>query len=104
MIERRELLIRLRQTVRTNPVAVLYGPRQCGKTTIARQVARAGVGEYFDLEVTVIPLEQVRARLLVPTRAAAGPSAHQLLLYSRFCILLGVTPSRDRHFKTEVLL
>jgi predicted AAA+ superfamily ATPase len=28
----------------------LYGPRQCGKTTLARQIAGAGTAEYFDLE------------------------------------------------------
>ena len=28
----------------------LYGPRQCGKTTLARQIAEAGKAEYFDLE------------------------------------------------------
>lgn len=39
---------RVRRLLRTNPVAVLYGPRQCGKTTLARQIA--GSGEYFDLE------------------------------------------------------
>jgi hypothetical protein len=50
MIERRVLLSRVRQAVRTNPVVVLYGPRQCGKTTLARQVARAAGAEYFDLE------------------------------------------------------
>ena len=50
MIERRVLLSRVRQAVRTNPVIVLYGPRQCGKTTLARQVARAAAAEYFDLE------------------------------------------------------
>jgi hypothetical protein len=50
MIERRVLLSRVRQAIRTNPVVVLYGPRQCGKTTLARQVARAAAAEYFDLE------------------------------------------------------
>ena len=50
MIERRALLNRVRQAVRTNPVAVLYGPRQCGKTTLARQFARAATAGYFDLE------------------------------------------------------
>ena len=31
-------------------MVALYGPRQCGKTTLARQIAEAGTGEYFDLE------------------------------------------------------
>lgn len=50
MIERAALQHRLRRTVRTSPVTVLYGPRQCGKTTLARQIAEAGGAEYFDLE------------------------------------------------------
>lgn len=50
IIERMALLNRLRQTVRTSPVTVLYGPRQCGKTTLARQIAAASAAEYFDLE------------------------------------------------------
>jgi hypothetical protein len=33
-----------------NPVVALFGPRQCGKTTLARQVADAEGAEYFDLE------------------------------------------------------
>jgi len=48
MIRRPELEHRVRWLLRANPVAVLYGPRQCGKTTLARRVA--GSGEYFDLE------------------------------------------------------
>ena len=50
MIERRALLRRVRRAVRGSPVVVLYGPRQCGKTTLARQVAREAGAEYFDLE------------------------------------------------------
>jgi predicted AAA+ superfamily ATPase len=50
MIQRRELNKRVRQAIRRNPVVALYGPRQCGKTTLARQVAGAGTAEYFDLE------------------------------------------------------
>ncbi len=48
MIKREDLEHRVRQLLRVNPVVVLYGPRQCGKTTLARQIA--GSGEYFDLE------------------------------------------------------
>lgn len=50
MIERAALLNRLRQSLRTSPVSVLFGPRQCGKTTLARQIADAESAEYFDLE------------------------------------------------------
>jgi len=67
MIQRRVLLSRVRQAVRTNPVVVLYGPRQCGKTTLARQVARAAAAEYFDLED---PVSQ--RRLSEPMLALGG--------------------------------
>ena len=50
MIERRDLHDRVRQAMRRNPVVVLYGPRQCGKTTLARQIAAAETAGYFDLE------------------------------------------------------
>ena len=36
--------------MRTNPVTGLYGPRQYGKTTLARQIAHSARAEYFDLE------------------------------------------------------
>jgi predicted AAA+ superfamily ATPase len=50
MIKRRDLHDRVRQAIRRNPVVALYGPRQCGKTTLARQIAAAETAEYFDLE------------------------------------------------------
>ncbi len=48
MIKRLDLERKVRRALRANPVAVLFGPRQCGKTTLARPIA--GSGEYFDLE------------------------------------------------------
>lgn len=50
MIKRQELHDRVRKAMRRNPVVVLYGPRQCGKTTLARQISEAESAEYFDLE------------------------------------------------------
>src|SRR5262245_211425 len=44
-----------------NPICVLLGPRQCGKTTLARAVARRRRAHYFDLESAV-----GRARLAQP--------------------------------------
>src|SRR5437660_10878937 len=40
----------VRQALRRSPVTVLLGPRQCGKTTLARQLVAADALNYFDLE------------------------------------------------------
>lgn len=50
MIQRQDLRHRVRQAIRRNPVVALYGPRQCGKTTLAREIAGAETTKYFDLE------------------------------------------------------
>ena len=38
------------RALRRNPVVALIGPRQCGKTTLARRFVEAGSPNYFDLE------------------------------------------------------
>jgi predicted AAA+ superfamily ATPase len=50
MIARRELLARVRQALKRSRVVSLLGPRQCGKTTLARQIVPAVSPAYFDLE------------------------------------------------------
>jgi len=50
MIERFALLQELSASVRNTPVTALLGPRQCGKTTLAKEFADARNGSYFDLE------------------------------------------------------
>jgi predicted AAA+ superfamily ATPase len=49
MIERRLAPV-LRERLRQNPAVVLLGPRQAGKTTLARWLIRNGKGVYLDLE------------------------------------------------------
>src|SRR5262245_53646439 len=39
VIRRDELLHTVRKALRESPVVALLGPRQCGKTTLARQIA-----------------------------------------------------------------
>ena len=50
LIARPELLSRIENRFRSNPVVLLQGPRQCGKTTLAREFAAQHQGEYSDLE------------------------------------------------------
>jgi hypothetical protein len=50
MISRPADSARLASALRRNPVVALVGPRQCGKTTLARTHAAVGGPNYFDLE------------------------------------------------------
>lgn len=50
MIPRLRLISTLQQRLQSTPVVALLGPRQCGKTTLARILASKQKAEYFDLE------------------------------------------------------
>lgn len=50
MIERAELLRQVEYGLKRNPVTAILGPRQCGKTTLAKEVGRRENAVYFDLE------------------------------------------------------
>jgi len=50
MIQRPAPLQRLRRALKRSPVVVLSGPRQCGKTTLARELLTGDSLNYFDLE------------------------------------------------------
>ena len=50
MIDRRGILSQLRRALERSPVVVLTGPRQCGKTTLARMLLSPDSPNYFDLE------------------------------------------------------
>ena len=50
MILRHAYRQELERALGRNPVVALIGPRQCGKTTLARQILPPGHENYFDLE------------------------------------------------------
>jgi predicted AAA+ superfamily ATPase len=50
MIERDYTMNRLKRATGRSPVTALLGPRQCGKTTLARQLARQQESTFFDIE------------------------------------------------------
>ena len=64
-IERPALLASLRTALARSPVVVLTGPRQSGKTTLARQLLSASSLNYFDLEdaVSLARLEEPKTAL-----------------------------------------
>src|ERR1700730_16645315 len=50
VIERKLDIELVRHALRRSPVVALLGPRQCGKTTLARQFVAPDSLNYFDLE------------------------------------------------------
>jgi len=69
MILRPHALNRVLNVFRVHPIAALLGPRQCGKTTLAKMIAERERSTYFDLENPV----DLR-RLSAPMRALEGIS------------------------------
>lgn len=67
MISRDAYLSRIVQTLEESPVVALLGPRQCGKTTLARSFAANRHCEFFDLEDPVDV-----SRLAAPKLALQG--------------------------------
>ena len=54
LIDRPTPARRIQEALEVHPCAALTGPRQCGKTTLARQIAADAPGStYFDLEAAV---------------------------------------------------
>jgi len=64
-IKRTLLIERIVNSIRHNPVTAIVGPRQCGKTTIARGIFQETGGNYFDLEDPETPLRSEIAKLVL---------------------------------------
>jgi uncharacterized protein len=69
MILRPRVLERITRTHTLHPIAALLGPRQCGKTTLARMIAEREPSTFFDLED---PTDS--RRLSIPMRTLEGLS------------------------------
>jgi len=111
-IERKALVERIEAALRRQPICVLLGPRQCGKTTVARQLAQRRKAHWFDLEtaagmralenpeqalselegLVVIDEAQRRPELF----AALRPLADRPAGSSRFLLLGSVSPELVR--------
>ncbi|MDP3790570.1 MAG: ATP-binding protein [Candidatus Omnitrophota bacterium] len=65
MIERIKLKENVQEALRRSRAVVLLGPRQCGKTTLARELADTASANYFDLEdpETAMRLDNAKSAL-----------------------------------------
>ena len=100
MIDRPLAAARVHELFRSHPCVAILGPRQCGKTTLARMISAGETAvSFFDLE------SPVDARRL---EAPLAPSAHSMdwssstkssasRSCSRSCAFwwIGLTPGRD---------
>ena len=87
MIQREHLVKQVKNALRHNPVAVLLGPRQCGKTTLSRMIAAQRKCEVFDLEdpadvsrlaSPMLALEPLRG-LVIIDEVQRGPALFEIL-------------------------
>lgn len=108
MIERKLDIELVRHALRRSPVVALLGPRQCGKTTLARQFVPSASLNYFDLEdpASLARLDQPDTalrplkKLVVIDEVQRRPELFPLLrvladrrpLPARFLILGSVSP------------
>jgi predicted AAA+ superfamily ATPase len=112
VIRRAEALAHVREGLRRSRVVALVGPRQCGKTTLARELVPAGSPRYFDLEnplslarldEPMTALERLRG-LVVIDEIQRRPDLFPVLrvladrrpLPARFLVLGSASPERLR--------
>ncbi len=62
MLQRKRILQQIGKAIRRGRVVSLLGPRQCGKTTLARTFASPGSASYFDLEDPVDSMKMTQPR------------------------------------------
>jgi hypothetical protein len=97
-LPRPNLIEGLRRSLRDYPVVLLLGPRQCGKTTLAHQVA-GSASTYFDLEDPATPLRPSAAkRILDPLRGLVviDEFQRQPALFELIRVLADRVPRRTR--------
>ena len=113
MVNRKDILHHIRQALRRSRVVAVMGPRQSGKTTLARHLVDPGSINYFDLEDSesdrrlfepMTALKNLRG-LVVIDEVQKRPELFPLLrvladrkpLPARFLILGSASPALMRH-------
>lgn len=100
MIPRPAIISQIEHTLQVHPIAALLGPRQCGKTTLARMIAEQQTTTYFDLENPVdtrrlsapLTVLQELSGLVIIDEIQRRPDLYELLR------VLVDRPTRAAHF------
>jgi hypothetical protein len=74
MIKRLAYLDEIRRKLKSNPVVAILGPRQAGKTTLARALAQERPHHFFDLE------DPVAAARLANPKTALEPLTELIII------------------------
>jgi predicted AAA+ superfamily ATPase len=69
----------LEEALEDTPVVLIHGPRQCGKTTLARMVGDAAGYEYITFDDDV----QLAAATADPVRFGSQPTCHKRRFWMR---------------------
>ncbi|NLL84661.1 MAG: ATP-binding protein [Lentisphaerae bacterium] len=94
ILPRRVAVALLEQALQRAPIVALLGPRQCGKTTLARQVAKKHECTYFDLE-SPSDLRQLENPEYVLGRATGLVVIDEIQLQPELFSVLRVLADRD---------
>ena len=113
MIKRKEIIHNIKSALDRGRIVSLLGPRQCGKTTLARQFAKPGSLAYFDLEDPVDTAKLIEPKntlqnlkgIVVIDEIQRQPELFSLLrvladrdpLPAKFLILGSASPSLSKH-------
>lgn len=84
---RPDLEARVRTAMRRSPIVALVGPRQCGKSTLARRIAGRGRAAFFDLEAPVDVARLAQAEMALAPLAGTVVIDEVQLLPSLFPLL-----------------
>ena len=107
MIDRKTDVRLVRTALKRSRVVALLGPRQCGKTTLARQLVPADSLNYFDLEDPLSlarlaePDRTERVPIAVPTASAEHERAaiFRYPVRDRCCSQRGLLPAKRRRLR-----
>jgi predicted AAA+ superfamily ATPase len=80
MIPRDYYFKRVQEGLKRSPMVALLGPRQCGKTTLARQLISEDSANYFDLEDPAVTALMQQLKTALESRQGHHPDPTQPVL------------------------